>query len=111
MNMAFMNVQNPCSSFVRRSKAQLPPRSLATLKPAQPFRFANTQPDGAPDYEFGGQEFESLRARQHLAPIFRAKNTAILRNLQGTNLATNFAPNALVRRSVVGAKAQGSCRG
>jgi chaperone required for assembly of F1-ATPase len=29
----------------------------------------------------------SLRARQHLALIFRAKNTAILRNLQGTELA------------------------
>jgi hypothetical protein len=39
-----------------------------------------------PDYESGGQEFESLRARQHLAPTFRAKNTAILRNLQGTEL-------------------------
>ena len=40
-----------------------------------------------PNYESGGQEFESLRARQHLAPTFRAKNTAILRNLQGTELA------------------------
>ena len=42
---------------------------------------------GSPDYESGGQEFESLRARQHLAPIFRAKNTAILRDLQGAELA------------------------
>ena len=44
----------------------------------------------APNYESGGQEFESLRARQHLAPTFRAKNTAILRNLQGTELAPNL---------------------
>src|SRR5450759_3504685 len=51
--------------------------------------WAGTQADGsvsgAADYESGGQEFESLRARQHLAPTFRAKNTAILRNLQGTD--------------------------
>ena len=58
MNMVLMNVQNPCSSFAGRSKAHLPPRCLATLKPDQPFRFANTQPDGAPDYESGGREFE-----------------------------------------------------
>ena len=32
------------------------------------------QLDRAPDYESGGQEFESLRARHHLAPGFRAKN-------------------------------------
>ena len=25
------------------------------------------------DYESGGQEFESLRARQHLAPLYRAR--------------------------------------
>jgi hypothetical protein len=41
--------------------------------------------DRASDYESGGREFESLRARQHLAPTFRAKNTANLRNLQGTS--------------------------
>src|ERR1700688_4138477 len=45
------------------------------------------QLDRAPDYESGGREFESLRARQHLAPSYRAKNTAILRNLQGAELA------------------------
>jgi len=28
---------------------------------------------GAPDYESGGREFESLWARQHLAPTFRCK--------------------------------------
>jgi hypothetical protein len=42
--------------------------------------------DRAPDYESGGREFESLRARQHLAPTYRTKNTAVLRNLQGTEL-------------------------
>src|ERR1035437_7457476 len=41
------------------------------------------QMDRAPDYESGGQEFESLRARQHLAPSFRAKNYRFLRFLQG----------------------------
>jgi hypothetical protein len=43
-----------------------------------------------------GREFESLRARQHLAPTFRAKNTAVLRNLQATQARANFARNALV---------------
>ena len=42
------------------------------------FRQRNQAPvaqlDRAPDYESGGQEFESLRARHHLAPGFRAKN-------------------------------------
>src|ERR1019366_6226290 len=52
----------------------------------------------SPDYESGGQEFESLRARQHLAPTFRAKNTAILRNLQGTELA----PILRLMRSCIG---------
>jgi hypothetical protein len=52
----------------------------------------------AADYESGGQEFESLRARQHLAPTFRAKNTAILRNLQGTELA----PILRLMRSCIG---------
>src|SRR5450759_4956313 len=47
---------------------------------------------GAADYESGGQEFESLRARQHLAPTYRAKNTAILRNLQGAELAPILRP-------------------
>src|SRR5450759_631792 len=41
----------------------------------------------APNYESGGQEFESLRARQHLAPSFRAKNYRFLRFLQGTEHA------------------------
>jgi hypothetical protein len=40
----------------------------------------------APNYESGGREFESLRARQHLAPIFRAKNIRFSRFLQGTKL-------------------------
>jgi hypothetical protein len=53
--------------------------------------WAGTQADGSvsgeADYESGVQEFESLRARQHLAPTYRAKNTAILRDLQGTEIA------------------------
>ena len=32
------------------------------------------QLDRAPDYESGGQEFESLRARHYLASRFRAEN-------------------------------------
>ena len=39
---------------------------------------------GAPDYESGGQEFESLRARQHLATTYRAKIIGLLRYLQGS---------------------------
>src|SRR5262245_1787531 len=41
------------------------------------------QLDRAPDYESGGQEFESLRARQHLAAVFRKKFSRFLRILQG----------------------------
>jgi hypothetical protein len=59
---------------------------------------------GAPDYESGGREFESLRARQHLTPIFRAKNTAVLRNLQGAS-SRQFCAYALVHRGVVGVSA------
>jgi len=36
------------------------------------------------DYESGGQEFESLRARQHLATAYRAKIIGLLRDLQGS---------------------------
>ena len=36
--------------------------------PAEPARAPVAQLDRAPDYEFGGREFESLRAR-HIAPI------------------------------------------
>jgi hypothetical protein len=61
--------------------------------------------DRAPDYESGGQEFESLGARQHLAPIFRAKNTAVLRNLQGAS-SRQFSAYALVHRRVVGVSAR-----
>src|SRR3954464_13747035 len=39
---------------------------------------------GLPDYESGGQEFESLRARQHLATTHRAKIIGLLRILQGS---------------------------
>jgi hypothetical protein len=64
--------------------------------------WAGTQADGsvsgAATYKSGGQEFESLRARQHLAPTFRAKNTVILRNLQGTKLA----PILRLMRSCIG---------
>ena len=42
---------------------------------------------GAPDYESGGQEFESLRARQHLATAYRAKIIGLLRDLQGSRIA------------------------
>ena len=37
-----------------------------------------------PDYESGGQELESLRARQHLATTYRAKIIGLLRYLQGS---------------------------
>jgi hypothetical protein len=42
---------------------------------------------GAPDYESGGQEFESLRARQYLVTTYRAKNISLLRVLQGSERA------------------------
>ena len=44
------------------------------------------QLDRAPDYESGGQEFESLRARQHLATTYRAKIIGLLRDLQGSSV-------------------------
>jgi hypothetical protein len=39
------------------------------LTSSYPGRAPVAQLDRAPDYESGGQEFESLRARQHLAEI------------------------------------------
>jgi hypothetical protein len=60
---------------------------------------------GAADYESGGREFESLRARQHLEPAYRAKNTAILRNLQGTELALILRLMHLCIGPVAGARA------
>ena len=44
------------------------------------------------DYESGGQEFESLRARQHLATTYRAKITSLLRDLQGSQRLTPTLP-------------------
>ena len=46
----------------------------------------------APDYEPGGREFESLRARQHFAPSFRAKNYRFLRFLQGADVNSAAVP-------------------
>ena len=45
------------------------------------------QLDRAPDYESGGQEFESLRARQDLTPASRARIICLLRFLQGSSSA------------------------
>jgi hypothetical protein len=36
------------------------------------------------DYESEGRTFESFRARQHLAGMYRAKNYRVLRDLQGS---------------------------
>src|SRR3954447_20764559 len=45
-------------------------RDDRALRPEMPAKNAPVaQLDRAPDYESGGQEFESLRARQHLAAI------------------------------------------
>jgi hypothetical protein len=45
-------------------------RQLWALRPEMPAKNAPVaQLDRAPDYESGGQEFESLRARQHLSEI------------------------------------------
>ena len=65
MNMMLVNVQNPCREFAQRSKPASALRSLVTLS-------FDTQSDGPPDYESGGREFKSLRARQYyqrLTPI------------------------------------------
>jgi hypothetical protein len=43
---------------------------------------------GPADYESGGQEFESLRARQHLATTYRARTIGLLRGLQGSRSPT-----------------------
>jgi hypothetical protein len=64
-------------------------------------RFSASRPNSCPDsfrrsppdYESGGQEFESLRARQHLATTYRAKIMALLRDLQGSQ-----SPMAAERR-------------
>ena len=47
---------------------------------------------GASDYESGGQEFESLRARHYLATTYRAKITGLLRHLQGSQGPTPTIP-------------------
>jgi hypothetical protein len=39
----------------------------------------------ASDYESEGRTFESFRARQHLAGIYRAKSYGVLRDLQGSD--------------------------
>ena len=48
------------------------------------------QLDRAPDYESGGQEFESLRARQHLSAIAAdftsAKKVASTDPVRGSNM-------------------------
>jgi hypothetical protein len=36
------------------------------------------------DYESEGRTFESFRARQHLAGMYRAKNYRVLRDLLGS---------------------------
>src|SRR5437879_11758900 len=50
------------------------------------------QLDRAPDYESGGQEFESLRARHYLATTYRAKIIGLLRDLQGNRTPRPIIP-------------------
>jgi hypothetical protein len=57
----FRDLQKMYSDCTRQQRA---------MRPEMPAKNAPVaQLDRAPDYESGGQEFESLRARQHLAAI------------------------------------------
>jgi hypothetical protein len=81
-------------ALVRRICARIPPSMGSTARSFTKFlaQAPVAQLDRAPDYESGGQEFESLRARQHYTGPFHAPGGAFA--LYQTQGSITFKPQS-----------------